>query len=369
LKLAMVVPGGVDPSGEVKVIPALLALIARLAARHELHVVALYQQPEPGRWPLLGAQVHNVGAGPNALRQWRALRVLAREHARAPFDVIQSLWAGPCGMTATLAGRWLGVPVAVHVAGGELVALDDIAYGGRRDLRGRWREAWLLRQTQAVTAASQPMLDQIAALGCHAQRLPLGVDLARWPAQPPQRRAPGEPLRLIHVASLNRVKDPACLLHAVAQLRAQRLALRLDQVGVDTLDGEAQRLATRLGLDDCVHFHGFQTQAQLRPLLARAHLHLVSSRHEAGPVAALEAAVLGVPSVGTAVGHLQEWDAQAPAPGDAQGLAQRVAALAADEDARLALAAHVQRLALQEDADHTAARFEQLHATLCRAGR
>ncbi|HEY0955309.1 MAG TPA: glycosyltransferase family 4 protein, partial [Roseateles sp.] len=177
------------------------------------------------------------------------------------------------------------------------------------------------------------------------------------------------PLRLIHVASLNRVKDPTCLLHAVAQLRAQGLALRLDQVGVDTLDGETQRLATRLGLDDCVHFHGFQTQAQLRPLLARAHLHLVSSRHEAGPVAALEAAVLGVPSVGTAVGHLREWDAQAPAPGDAQGLAQRVAALAADEDTRLALAARVQRLAMQEDADHTAAQFEQLHAALCRTGR
>ena len=56
LKIALVVPGGVDVSGEVRVIPALLALIGRLAARHEVHVFALRQQAEPGSWWLRGAR-------------------------------------------------------------------------------------------------------------------------------------------------------------------------------------------------------------------------------------------------------------------------------------------------------------------------
>ena len=52
MKVALIVPGGVDRSGEVRVIPALLALIRRLAADHELHVFATHQEPTPGsgRW-------------------------------------------------------------------------------------------------------------------------------------------------------------------------------------------------------------------------------------------------------------------------------------------------------------------------------
>ena len=38
-----------------------------------------------------------------------------------------------------------------------------------------------------------------------------------------------------------------------------------------------------------------------------AHINVVSSLHEAGPLAMLEAAVAGVPTVGTAVGHIAEW--------------------------------------------------------------
>lgn len=115
-KLALVVPGGVHGSGTQDVIPAVLALVERLAARHELHVFALFQQPEPARWALRGAQVHAVGGRARAA-PWRALAAIAAEHRRAPFELVQSLWAGPCGMTAVLAARLLSLPAAVHVAG------------------------------------------------------------------------------------------------------------------------------------------------------------------------------------------------------------------------------------------------------------
>ena len=45
MKVALIVPGGVDRSGEYRVIPVLLALMHRLTPYHELHVFALAQEP------------------------------------------------------------------------------------------------------------------------------------------------------------------------------------------------------------------------------------------------------------------------------------------------------------------------------------
>ena len=364
MRIALVVPGGVDRSGQYRVVPALLALIERLAARHEVHVFALRQEAEPGEWMLLGARVHNVG-GRGVRSEWRAVAAILRLHRAAPFEVVQAIWSGPCGVVAVTAGRLAGIPSFVHVAGGELVALPTIGYGGRLSWRGRLRE-WLVRRGATVmTAASEPILAQLAALGRPGRRVPLGVDLQRWPPRPPQRRDTSLPARLIHVASLNEVKDQAMLLRALALLAADGVDFRLDIVGEDTLGGRVQALARELRLAARVRFHGFRTQAQLRPLLEAAHVHIVSSLHEAGPLVLLEAAVLGVPTVGTAVGHLVEWApdaALAVPPGDAPALAAAIRRLIADEDLRLQLAVGALRRAVSEDADHAAALFEELHA-------
>lgn len=363
MKIAVVVPGGVDRSGEVRVVPALLALLKRLSARHEVHVFALRQEPQSGEWRLCGALVHNLGGRRVALAQLRAVAAIAREHRRGRFDLVQSIWSGASGATAVVAARLLGLRSAVHVAGGELVALHDIGYGGRLGWRGRLHEACVLRGADVLTAASQPVLDQLAAMGRTGRRLPLGVDLDAWAPQAPRPRAAGEPLRLVQVASLNRVKDPGCLLQALSQVPGATL----DLVGEDTLGGAMQALAVQLGVASRVRFHGFKAQAALRPVLAQAHLHVITSRHEAGPLAVLEAAVLGVPSVGTAVGHLAEWTPYAALtvqPGDAAGLAVLIHRVAADDGLRLRLAQAAQRRALAEDADHCHAQFEQLYAEL-----
>jgi glycosyltransferase involved in cell wall biosynthesis len=366
MKLALVVPGGVDRSGEHRVIPALLALIARLAARNELHVYALAQEANAGEWLLLGAKVHNIGRGRTL---WRAIRAIRAEHRRSPFNVIQSLWSGSPGFVAMVAGRLLSVPSIIHVAGGELVALPDIGYGGRQSWVGRLREALQLRAAGAVTAASQPILAQLRAMGITAQRVPLGVDIGIWSPRSPRRRQ-ATAARLIHVASLNRVKDQATLLRALSMLAQAGVSFELDVIGDDTLQGEVQHQAAALGLAERVSFHGFLTQRQLRPLMDQADLLLMSSRHEAGPVALLEAAVAGVPAVGTHVGHFVEWvpEAAITVPvGDAQALATAIERILSDEELRLRLASAAQRRALAEDADHTAREFEALHARLCQA--
>src|SRR6185312_9804272 len=150
MKLALVVPGGVDRGGERRVIPALLALIERLAARHELHVFALRQESRPGTWQLRGARVHNIGAGCTRLR---AVRAVIGEHRTSGFQVVQSLFSGACGLVAVAAAHVLRIPSIVHVAGGEPVSMPDIRFGGRVTWHGRWQEAMVMAGATAVTAA------------------------------------------------------------------------------------------------------------------------------------------------------------------------------------------------------------------------
>lgn len=361
MKIALVVPGGVDRSGEVRVIPALLALIGRLAREHEVHVFATHQDEVPGSWTLEGARVHNIGM-PRTM--WRAASAIRKEHRTRPFDVIHAFWLGRQGALAAGVGKLLGVPSVVHIAGGELVGIADIGYGGCCTWRGRAIQRIVLRTATVVTCASLPIMELAAQFGVEARRLPLGVDLTHWPARAPVRRAPEEAIRLVHVASLNSVKDQPTLLRALRLLADGGRNFELDVVGEDTLGGRIQALAATLDLAARIRFHGFLTQRALRPVVEAAHIAVVSSRHEAGPLVLLEAAAAGVPTVGTAVGHLAEWSPHAALAvpcADPAALAAALAAVIDDEDLRMRLASEAQRNAVREDADYTARGFNEIY--------
>lgn len=352
MKIAIVVPGGVDRSGTHRVIPCLLWLIERLAAGgDEVHVFALYQEPKPGRWRLRGAEIHNAGARPPRLR---ALAQMLREHRKKRFDIVHAFWAAGPGVAASLFSRLTGVPVMLMLPGGDLSAIPDIGYGARLTWRGRAAAAFAIAGATQITVPSHWMHDKAAAAGIDAIRLPYGVALDRWPAASPRRRRAGSPLRLIHVASLNRVKDQTMLLKAMAALRDRGLDFRLDIIGSDTLGGAVQLEATALGLGDHVAFHDFLPHDQLRPRIEAADILVMSSRHETVPIVLLEAAVAGVPTVGTAVGQIADWapDAAIAVPiGDNVALAEAILRLGSNEEERLRLAATAQRLAVAEDAD------------------
>jgi len=364
MKIAIVVPGGVDRSAEYRIIPALLALIERLSLRDEVHVFALLQETRAATWNLAGAHIHNIGVGHTRLR---AVRAICAEHHASAFELIHSIWSGTPGLVAVTAAKILRLPSLIHVAGGELTALADIRYGGRLRWRGRAREAVILRAASTVTAASAPMIAALAQLRIAAKRLPLGVDLRVWAPRLPVRRDTGKAARLIHVASLNEVKDQATLLRSLASLAASGVEFEMDIVGEDTLQGAIQSMAARLALLGRVRFHGFLPQHRLLPLVEEAHLLIMTSRHEAGPLAVLEAAAKGVPTVGTAVGHIAEWTPHAAVSvpvGDWAALAHAMAEVLGNEDLRLRIAGEAFRRATREDADFTAARFQEIYTRL-----
>lgn len=360
MRVALVIPGGVDPSGERRVIPALLWLVERLAREVDLVVFALNQAGAPDRYVLRGAEVRNLEVG----RLWpRAVANIVREHRRRGFDVIHAFWAAPSGTVAGLAGRVIRRPMVLHLAGGELMGLDDIGYGTQLYWRGRLWVTLALRWATRVTAASTPMLEDARRFGVEGERLPLGVALDRWPPSTPTRRVPAE-ARLVHVGSLNAVKDQTMLVEALALLADRGVEFTLDMVGEDTLGGALQSRVRALGIWERVRFHGFLPHARLRPVVEAADVFVLASRHEAGPVAVLEAGVLGVPTVGTAVGHVRELAPEAALAvpvGDTGALARGVESLLANEDRRLRLAREAKRKALEWDADRTAHRVMEIY--------
>jgi glycosyltransferase involved in cell wall biosynthesis len=365
MRIAYVVPGGVDPPGGDRVIPFVHHLVGAMAARHEVTVVAVGHDTKPGEWSLLGARVVNVPVG----RHGKAdiARVLAAvPGAMGRPDVVHGLWANLPGLAAVAAARRHRVPSVVSVCGGELAAVPAIDYGGglRDGTRRLARTA--LRGATAVTVATEWMHRHVTATGAPVHEIvPLGADTSVF--------TPGlvipRPHHLVHVAGLNRVKDQDLLLRAFALAAAAEPRLTLTVAGGDTLDGHHARLAAELGIESRVTFLGHVPHDRLPEVLRGAALHVLTSYHDAGPVAVLEAAACGVPTVGTEVGHVA--DLAAHAPPAARAVADRApATLAAAvldmlfEPRRDAMAAAAQGWATAHDAAFTATAFEMLYRRL-----
>lgn len=359
MRIGLVVPGGVDRSGTHRVIPHLVEFIAALARRHDVRVIALRQEPTPGTWMLAGAEVRNIGARP---RRLRALALLSKEHRRLPFDLLHGFALVPQGALVALAGRLLGVPWVVEAPGGEFADLADIGFGAWRRAPGRFSVRMACRGAAACVVGSEPARRLAQARGVGTIRIPLPMSPDVWPARPPRPRA-GQ-ARLAWVGSLNRVKDPSLLLDTALALRERGLDFHLDVVGEDFLGGAVHHRARSLGLDSLATFHGFLTQGAFRELLDRATLLLVTSRFDAGPRVVLEAASLGVPTVGTAVGYVDEWSpegARAVRAHTPEALADAVTAVLGDEEGRQALGRNALVRLKEHDCETVVSKWEAVY--------
>jgi len=361
----------VGADGVHEVIPAILSLLRSLTARHEVLVVATEQVASPPAYELAGARVIALGR----LRRERLGRIRAAGRTISAIrafrpDVIHAVWLGPGSTLAILAGRSSRIPVVVSVGGGELAALPRIGYGGARTWRGRRHSALALRWAAAVTAGSRTALEPVLGRRRDARWVPLGAERASHDG-PLDPRATDGPLRLLVAASINRVKGPDVTLEALARARrtlGNGVDLRLEWLGEDTLGGSTAALARALGIADVVGLRGFRPHWLVLDAWRDPDLAIQGSYHESLGVAVLEAAMAGVPAVGTAVGLVAELaTADPPAAiavpaGNAAALGDAIVALAHDPERRARLGEAARAWALAHDADWTAASFEAIYA-------
>jgi glycosyltransferase involved in cell wall biosynthesis len=311
--------------------------------------------------------VHDVGrvAGPPGFRRVRlAHRLEAVLRQVGPVDLVHAYWGMPAGVVATAVAARLHIPSLVTLSSSELVAIDDINYGLQRRPLDRRAIARMLKRASAVTVPTTFMSKLLAPFRDHSAIVPMGIDTAQFPIA---QRADGPPWRIIRVGSINAVKDYPTLLRALAALPD---SVTLDIIGEDTLDGAIQKMAAQLGIVDRVVFHGWQPTDRLATLYHRAHLNIVSSRHEASNVTMLEAASTGMATVGTLVGHVADWnpDRAVGVPvADPSALATAISALLDDPGRRQRIADAARRWTLAHDADWTARTFESLYERIIQA--
>lgn len=365
MKIALLVPGFSSHERDW-CIPVLLDYVRALSAADTVHVFTLRWPEQQARYRVFGADVVALGGrrhmGGRVAALWlRALRALAAEHQRAPFDVIHAFWADEPGWVAALAGAWLRRPVVLSLAGGELVALPDIGYGfqtlpGRRSLVG-----WLMQRAAVVTAGSHYLLGlaqaQVRGLTADSlRRLPLGVDLDRF--QSAQASLDGATRIGLNVGALYPVKDQALLLRAARHLPEVEVRL----VGHGPLLPTLQALAAQLGLSERVRILGPLDHTALPAIYASADVFVQTSRHEAQGMALLEAAACGVPVVGTPVGVLPEVGLAAR---DEAALVQTLGGLLGDEPRRRSTGeAAREQVRAEYGLDLALRRFRELYANV-----
>ncbi|GAA0816544.1 glycosyltransferase [Spirilliplanes yamanashiensis] len=298
--------------------------------------------PWAGRVPAGCAHDHLPATGSGIPR----LGVLAARFAalarRRRFDVVYSFLTYPNVVVAV--ARLLGRGRYVHVASEHALA-DNLRANGRgpRLLAGALPVVYRLPDHMVVVSDAARRSLRAAGVLPRPERavtIPNPIDLAAVEAlaagESPGAGARGGDGPLVACfARLHPQKDHRTLLRALSLLPAP---FRLLVVGDGPLRAELERHAAELGVADRTEFRAAVDNPY--PLMRRADVLALTSREEGFGLVALEAAALGVPFVGTAVGGLADLcdrlGQPTVPPGDAEALAAAIARLAAARPAPVA---------------------------------
>jgi glycosyltransferase involved in cell wall biosynthesis len=215
-------------------------------------------------------------------------------------------------------------------------------------------ERTLARSTDALIAVSPEVRDDLVELGiAPAERIRvirLGLDLAaRTATSVPdiaaERAAIGvAPDRFLvgWLGRMTEIKRVDVLLDGFARLRARDVDADLLLVGDGPLRPSLERRAEELGIRERTHFVGYRED--VAPIYAALDAIALTSANEGTPVAVIEALAAGLPAVATDVGGVSDVVRDGRTgflvPGhDVDGIADRLARLAADPALRKSLGA------------------------------
>ncbi len=154
---------------------------------------------------------------------------------------------------------------------------------------------------------------------------------------------------IVYVARFRPGKGQQDLLVALTLLSTGKYLCLL--VGDGPERPSVEDLAHKLGLGEYVRFMGARDHEEVCEILRLADIFVLASQWEGMPMAVLEAMAAGLPVVATDVGGTRELVVEGEtgfliSPGDAQGLADRVARLLGDPELRQHLALAVESVSL-----------------------
>jgi glycosyltransferase involved in cell wall biosynthesis len=268
-------------------------------------------------------------------RRGKAVRELRRviEQANPALVHVNDIWWLPQTLRAV---KGLGIPVLCHV---------------RQEIQPRKVRRYELPSADAVFAVSRDVEASLRAGGVKPERIHVlhgGIDLTRVPAVPD-----GEAFRRRHgipsgvpvlgtVANLFPRKGYDVMCRALSMLRRNRPGIHYLIVGTgdDGYERALRELVRSLGLEDQVHFAGFQDPVY--PALAAMDLYVHPALMEGFGIALLEAMAMVKPVVATRTGGIpdivvHEETGLLVEPGNPEALASAIGVLLEDAGRRTAM--------------------------------
>ena len=287
--------------------------IALAARGHEVHFIT-YQQPF--RLPNFLPRVffHEVDVGRYPLFEYPpydlALAVRMHEVVRDhQLDILHCHYAIPHATSAWIAREMLREGAADVKVVTTLHGTDITIVGQERSFFTITR--FSIEKSDAVTAVSEYLRDEtyraFGCVGCHVEVIHNFIDPQLFDRASHVFPIPAEIVQgrkvVMHISNFRPVKRVRDIVRVFARVNAMVPAILL-MVGDGPDRAVAEAEARDLGVADAVLFLG-KIDA-IAPLLAGAHLFLLTSDKESFGLSALEALASGVPVIGADAGGLPE---------------------------------------------------------------
>ena len=221
------------------------------------------------------------------------VRIVEREHALRPFDIVHAQYGYPTGLAGLIAARRLGVPSVVSIQGGDGHWVGECCTTHKRAMRQ------VCDGADALLIGSTSFAGEVRGrLGTDASRftiVPGAVDTDRFTPSPDH--APGQlgrPPVLLYHGRVDRRKGALDLLEAFDQLTAAGRPLRLIVSGIGPdLEAVRRRAATLVG----VEVTGYAEYAATPDVYRRGDVFVSPTYAEGFSNTILEAMASGLPIV------------------------------------------------------------------------
>lgn len=301
--IAIIIPGGVGTGKHNIGVPVLESIIRRMAADFEVTVFQLYKVNK--NYEAEGFELIGIYSPNPIVRIIKFLFIFRKMQRRRKFKVVHGYWAFPCGFLAVLAGKVFNIKNVISLQGGDAISLPEIKYGQLQRRMPRKMILWALHRADELISPTNYLVDNLQKFGLNRKDIkliPLGIDVAVFKFQ---NREIGYPVRFLHIANLNPVKDQTTLLKAF-RIISHQISCQLTIIGEGACEQKIKVLVGELNLEEKIIFRDPMPYESLPAAYYQADILLHTSLSEGHPIVVEEAMSCGVLVCGTRVGLLYD---------------------------------------------------------------
>ncbi|CCU83473.1 hypothetical protein PHOSAC3_120087 [Mesotoga infera] len=273
----------------------------------------------------------------NPLKDYRAIRSLRDVLSEELPDIVHT-HNSKGGAIGRIAAKRSKVPFVVHQVHGFYYK----RFAGLKRSIYDYFERFLAGYCDLILLQNQEDLKSCIERGMNKKTMLLhignGINLSEFPQSSSKRDSPktSGQIRLVYIGRMDRNKNHQMLFDALSSLKGT-VDYSLDLIGDGPLLGYNTDYVNSIGISDRVKFHGWVDKKEIPAFLSKAHVNILTSMQEGMPRAAMEAASMGVPTVGTNVVGTRDVVSEGKTGflvplGDYDGLASQIAVLYNDVD-------------------------------------